>query len=383
MPICVNSCFNIVNVTFKYPSSLHYELKTVDRKDSVMREIVITSIKDDSILEELNSCLKGKLDESWGERTLHFNNELGEGTVRSISFDWGVSLLDCDVRFNEDVKIVFKAATVPPVEFIFISKGKFKYRPDVSEEFIDLEQYQNIIISPKRYANKTFLFPQDQQVKVNFIRIFKKEYLKKRNNNVTSLNDLLLSVFNDENATKPYQHSGGFNLKIADEIKAMNALNNDGILRTLSLEGRIYLILAMQLMEHHTFESKNVLPESLSKEDIKKVHRLSHFIVDNISEQISITILSRQSGLSPKKLQLGFQVLYSKSVNEYVRQLKLEIARDYLKNSDLSVSEIVYAIGIKSRSYFSKIFSDAYGILPTEYRKQLKKVSYDSFGKSG
>lgn len=349
-----------------------------------MQEIVVTSRNDDSILGELNKCLKGELRESWGERTLKFDNALGEGVVRSISFDWGVSLLDCDVKFNEDVKIVFKVATVPPVEFIFISKGRFKYQPDENKEFIDLEQYQNIIISPKRHANKTFVFPQGQQVKVNFIRIFKKEYLKKKNNNITSLNELLLSVFNDENATKPYQHTGGFNLKIADEIKAMNALDNEGMLRTLSLEGRIYLILAMQLMEHHTFETKTVLPESLSKEDIKKVHRLSDYIVDNISEQISIAILSKQSGLSPKKLQLGFQVLYSKSVNEYVRQLKLEIARDYLRNSDLSVSEIVYAIGIKSRSYFSKIFFDAYGILPTQYRKQLKQVNYDSpSGKSG
>ncbi len=340
-----------------------------------MQTIEVTSIKDGTILEQLNNCLGGTLSESWGERTLQFNNTLGKGVVRSISFDWGVSLLDCDVKFNEDVKIVFKASTVPPVEFIFISKGKFKYGPDEDEAFIDLEQYQNIIISPKRYATKTFLFPPNQQVKVNFIRIYKKEYLKKKNNNVTSLNELLLSVFNDENSNLPYKHAGGFNLKIADEIKAMNAIDNEGMLRTLSLEGRLYLILAMQLMEHHDFENKNILPESISKEDIKKVYRLSDYIVDNISDPISIARLSQQSGLSPKKLQLGFQVLYSKSVNEYVRQLKLEIARDYLKNTDLSVSEIVYAIGIRSRSYFSKIFAESYGILPTDYRKQLKQLS--------
>ena len=340
-----------------------------------MKEIIVTSIKDETILEQLNSCLGGTLSDSWGERILQFDNAIGKGVVRSISFDWGISLLDCDVKFNEDVKIVFKASTVPPVEFIFISKGQFKYGANEDEEFIDLEQYQNIIISPKRYASKTFLFPPHQQVKVNFIRIYKKEYLKKKNNNVTSLNELLLSVFNDENADLPYNHAGGFNLKIADEIKEMNAVGNQGILRTLSLEGRLYLILAMQLMEHHDFENKSKLPESISKEDIKKVHRLSDYIVDHISEPILISVLSEHSGLSPKKLQLGFQVLYSKTVNEYVRQLKLEIARDYLKNTDLSVSEIVYAIGIRSRSYFSKIFSEAYGILPTDYRKQLKQLS--------
>jgi len=338
-----------------------------------MREIVITSIRDEIILEQLNKCLRGTLTKTWGETILTFNNEIGDGVVRSISFDWGVSLLDCDVRFNEDVKIIFKASTIPPVEFVFISKGKFKYSADNLEEFVDLEQYQNIIISPKRYASKTFVFPPHEQVKVNFIRIFKKEYLSKKNNNITSLNSLLLSVFNDENADLPYRHSGGFNLKIADQIKAMNNVKDEGILRTLSLEGRLYLILALQLMEHHNFESKVVLPESLSKNDIKKIHSLSDYIIDNIASPISIKILTQVSGLSPKKLQLGFKLLYSKSVNEYVRQLKLEISRDYLKNTDLSISEIVYAIGIRSRSYFSKIFAEAYGVLPTEYRKSLKK----------
>ena len=338
-----------------------------------MKEIVVTSVKDDVILQQLNLCLEGKLSNSWGERTLTFDNALGKGVVRNISFDWGVSLLDCDVQFNEDVKIVFKTSSVSPVEFIFISKGSFKYSEDNTQEFIDLEQYQNIIIAPKRYSKKTFIFPPNQEIKVNFIRILKKEYLKKKNNNVTYLNDLLLSIFNDENAEMPYNHKGSYSLKIADQVKALNSVYDSGIIRTLSLEGRLYLILAMQLIEHHNFESELVLPESLSKSDIKKIHQLSEYIVDNVSSPISVNSLAALARISPKKLQLGFRVLYSKSVNEYVRQLKLEISRDYLKNTDLSVSEIVYAIGIKSRSYFSKIFSEAYGVLPTEYRRRLVK----------
>ena len=333
---------------------------------------MITSIKDERILSQLNSCLEGELTEEWGERTLRFDNETGKGVIRNIGFDWGVSLLDCDVTFYKDVKLVFKTSSVSPIEFVFISKGSFKYGEDDSEEYLDLEQFQNIILSPKRYAKKTFLFPSGKDLKVNFIRILRKEYLKKKNNNVTYLNDLLLSVFNDTEGNEPYSHGGSFNLKIADEVKALQKAHDNGIMRTLSLEGRIYLILSLQLLEHHNFETTETLPESLSKEDIKKIHRLSDFILDNISGPLSVDILSTESGLSPKKLQLGFKVLYSKTVNEYIRQLKLEISRDFLKSTDLSVSEIVYAVGIKSRSYFSKIFTEAYGILPTDYRKQLK-----------
>jgi len=337
-----------------------------------MQEIIITSSKDKGILARLNVCLEGTFTERWGESTLQFNNQLGKGTIRNISFDSGISLLDFECIFYEPMKLIFKNTSVSPMEFIFISKGSFKYSEDNTENYLDLEQYQNIIISPKQFAEKIFVFPKGETLKVNFIRIFRKEYLKKKNNNVTYLNESLATVFNDDQGNLPYIHGGSFSLKIEDQIKELGKVYENGMIRTLSIEGRIYLILALQLMEHHDFETKNSLPEALSKEDMKKIHRLTEYILDNISGQLTVDVLAREAAISPKKLQLGFKVLFSKTVNEYIRQLKLEISRDFLKNTELSVSEIVYAVGIKSRSYFSKIFSEAYGILPTEYRKQLK-----------
>jgi len=194
----------------------------------------------------------------------------------------------------------------------------------------------------------------------------------KKNNNVKYLDKMLERVFNDKKGDATYMHQGGFSLKIADEIKKLNDIRGEGIFRTLSIEGRTYLILALQLHEHHIFETDDGLPHSLSKKDLKKIHELSDFILANIAKPITIELLSKASGLSSKKLQLGFKVSYSKTVNGYVRHLKLQLARDYLKNTDLSISEIVYAIGLKSRSYFSKIFFEAYGLLPTEYKRQLR-----------
>ncbi len=337
-----------------------------------MKEIVIKSVKDEDILNQLKERLEGTLEERWGERTLSFDNDLGKGVIRNIGFDWGVSLMDSQITFYDDTKITIKSKGISPVEFIFISKGAITYKEGHLGNNLKLEQFQNIIISPERFQEKNFIFPAKEELKVNSIRIFKKEYLKKKNNNVSHLNELLLSVFNDDKNNMPYSHGGSYSLKIADEVKELNNVHDSGIMRTLSIEGRIYLILSLQLLEHHNSESEGKVQESISKEDIKKIHHLADYIIDNISGPISVQVLSRKSGLSPKKLQLGFKVLYSKTVNEYVRQLKLEVSRDYIKTTDLTISEIVYLVGIKSRSYFSKIFNEAYGVLPTEYRKHLK-----------
>jgi len=337
-----------------------------------MKEILITSAEDSEIISQLHAIINGDLVKNDGEGILIFNNDFGKGIIRNIGFEWGLSLLDFDVVFKEDIKITFKSQATAVVKFVFISQGSFRYRQDVTEPYLDLEQYQNIILSPKRGAERSFLFPSNKHLKINFIRVVRKEYLKKKKNNIIHLNNILGSVFKDSSERKPYAHGGNFSLKIADQIKELGSVETEGALRTLSLEGRLYLILSLQLLEHHNFETETRLPESLSKSDIIKIHKLSAYILENISGTITIDTLCSESCLSPKKLQLGFKVLYSKTVNEYVRQIKLEISRDYLKNTELSISEIVYAIGIKSRSYFSKIFSEEYNMLPTEYRKQLR-----------
>ena len=340
-----------------------------------MQEIEINSIDGAEILEQLNTFLQGTITEQWGEYVLEFDSSFGKGMIRSIAFDWGVSLVDYDVNFTEDVKIIFNIENAKPIEFIFVSEGSITYENSRDYKKHQFERYQNIIISSKEGDKETYIFPKKIAIKVNFIYVLRKEYSKKKNHNLSFLSQDLLNVFENTDKGEAYNHFGNFNLKIADQIKQLQESYDSGIVRTLSIEGQLNLIMAMQMLEHNNFEKGNTLPDSLTRDEIKKIHELSSYIFDNISEPLTIANLAKQSSMSPKKLQLGFQVLYSKSVNEYVRQLKLEIARDEIKNSELSISEIVYNIGLRSRSYFSKIFYEKYGMLPTDYRKKTRHKS--------
>ena len=94
------------------------------------------------------------------------------------------------------------------------------------------------------------------------------------------------------------------------------------------------------------------------------------------SRQYTLDQLSLDYGLSQAKLQDGIKFLFTRTVTEYIRHVRLEMARDLMKNSDLNISQIVYTIGFTSRSYFSKIFKEKFGISPNEFKKQIvSKVS--------
>lgn len=339
-----------------------------------MKTIEIENKKGISLIEQLNKHLNGSITTNYGEEILEFNNEYGRGNIRNISFDWGISLLDYHVTFSEDIKIIYHIKETTPIEFLYVSSGNLKYTFNDDTSYMDLERFQNVIISNKANSKNTYWFPKETGIHLNTIQVLSEAYKKKMHNNIDSLQENLLSVFNNKTADRPYKHFGNYNLKIAKEINDLNKASDSGIVRSLSVEGQLNLILALQILEHKNFMDNVSLPESLSQKDIKKIHDVANYVIDHISNYISIKTLSKEFGITPKKLQSGFQLLYSKSVNEYVRQIKLEIARDLIKNSEQSISEIVYNIGYKSRSYFSKIFFDKYNILPTDYREMLKKA---------
>jgi len=64
---------------------------------------------------------------------------------------------------------------------------------------------------------------------------------------------------------------------------------------------------------------------------------------------------------------MGFKQLYGKSVNQYIRDVRIEMAKVLIETSDLNITEITYAIGINSRSYFSKLFKERYSLSPKQY----------------
>ncbi|MGS2727036.1 helix-turn-helix domain-containing protein [Psychroserpens sp. BH13MA-6] len=340
-----------------------------------MRRIEITDVEKKSIIEQLNVYIKGNIKQEDGEETLVFKNDIGTGSIRNRKFDWGIALLDYDVSFKEDVKIIFNFnKDTGPIEFLFISKGNLTFNNQENSNYIRLERFQNIIISNDAQSKSIYVFPNRIQVKLNVIHVFSKKFMKKKNHQVETLEDSLLSIFQGNKENLPYMHIGNYNLAIADKIKTMNEFHGSGIIKSLTIEGQLNLILALQMLEHKRFTNEIHLTDSLSIEDIKKIHNLVEYIYDNVSQSLTIKTLSKECGLGPKKLQLGFQLLFSKSINEYMRNVKLEIARDMIRNTDKSISEIVYEIGYKSRSYFSKIFYEQYKILPIDYKESLKSA---------
>ena len=339
-----------------------------------MQTITIGDHQDMSLIQELNLAIKGDLKRTNFEETLVFDTNFGIGHIKVMTFSWGVPLLHLDVNFSRDTKLVCKYANDHKVEFLYLLMGSLHHSNTNKQEIKRVEQFQNVIVSKKAGDRSSYLFPERTKVKLNMILINGQEFLKKPSIHKHKFNHKIVSVLNGNDAHLSFEHFGNYNLQMASVISQIDRFQGDELIRYLSIEGQVNILLGMHLLEHDKFESSVSIHNFLSHEDINKIQELSNFIKTNLGWYgLTVRDLVEESGIGPKKLQMGFRLLYSKSINEYIRHLKMETARHLIESTDETISEIVYQIGYKSRSYFSKLFFENYQLLPTEYRDLLKK----------
>src|SRR5690606_26865939 len=103
----------------------------------------------------------------------------------------------------------------------------------------------------------------------------------------------------------------------------------------------------------------------------------TEIIKEELDDLCTIPELAHRTGLNVNKLQEGFKMSYNMTVNQYIHEIRLKRAIQLLRESDYNISEIVAKVGLNSKSYFSKIFKDAYGITPTGYRKEKYRKAED------
>lgn len=328
-------------------------------------------------LSLMQAHLGGVVTERWGEHTLNFDNAIAKGCIRCISFDWGVSLLEFDALFFEEIEMTYDNVHINPIHFSYCSKGFFKSRFDNEDAFQTIKEYHSAIIVSKKNQRTTVHFPKDIHIIINDIRIIRKEFLKKRNNQLSELNDKLHKVFIDKNHEFQYAYYSPIHLRMEDFVKELRDLKSEGIIRVLQIEAEIYQLLSMHIARHDRNENHNIQPHSLLKDEIKIIRRYANKILEDPALSYSLDQISRDSGLSQAKLQEGFKFLFARTVTEYIRHTRLEAARDLMNTTELNISQIVYTIGFTSRSYFSKIFKEKYNITPHEFKKQVVVISRD------
>jgi YesN/AraC family two-component response regulator len=112
---------------------------------------------------------------------------------------------------------------------------------------------------------------------------------------------------------------------------------------------------------------------SMDEQFLSKVYQI---IEKNISNpDFLIDDLSKEIGMSRASLYRKIKALTDSSANEFIKKYRLQVAKKYLRETDLSISEISYKTGFKNPAYFTNCFKKAYKMSPSKYLQSID-ISY-------
>ncbi len=78
--------------------------------------------------------------------------------------------------------------------------------------------------------------------------------------------------------------------------------------------------------------------------------------------------MANAAGLSRAHFSREFRAAFGESPHSYLLTRRLERAAALLRNTDRSVADVCFSVGLQSVGSFTSSFKRTYGVTPTEYR---------------
>jgi len=97
------------------------------------------------------------------------------------------------------------------------------------------------------------------------------------------------------------------------------------------------------------------------------------FIDNNISSDISISMIADHIGVSEGHLSRMFRKFMAINIVDYITKKRMEEAGKLLSKTSFSIEKIADMVGYRTPHYFSRRFKDTYGYTPSEYREMVRR----------
>ncbi|WP_052467159.1 helix-turn-helix transcriptional regulator [Psychroserpens damuponensis] len=307
----------------------------------------------------------------------NLRHELGNGTVSMLMISQDISVLIFDINVTEDLEIMFQQNQSSTIDFIFCLEGHIHHKFSSNSKLTPINFRQNTIVKRSAKMKSILKFSKNIPLRVSIIS-YCPELANLSTGDFTVARSKAINEFAKVYAVNDYLYAGRVCFRTSSYVHNMMTYYNQNLTHLLFKEAAALNTIASQIERYTQDIITNHKDAPIRLYEIDKIRALETFIDDNLTENLTLKRLELISGLNATKLQVGFKYLFDKTVSTYITEKRLERAAKLIFESELNVSELVYSVGFSSRSYFSKIFKNYFGVLPSQCKTNPQLLAYKS-----
>lgn len=109
------------------------------------------------------------------------------------------------------------------------------------------------------------------------------------------------------------------------------------------------------------------------------LHRILHYMETSVSSHLTIEQICTDHSISRSMLQNLFQKRFQCGAIEYFSKMKIEVAKQYIRETHMNFTQIAEKLSYSSVHYFSRQFKKHSNMTPTEYALSVKIFSEKTF----
>ena len=140
---------------------------------------------------------------------------------------------------------------------------------------------------------------------------------------------------------------------------------------------------AHQVSRHFTHEIKRSYSPSFLKHSPQNFHddesiiEIQEWMQTRYNTSISLEHIAENFDISVRSLNRHFKKATGKTPMQYLQQVRIDNAKELLKTSNLSISEVAFSVGYPDSSYFSALFRKTISLSPKQYRLLVRKKLFN------
>lgn len=169
------------------------------------------------------------------------------------------------------------------------------------------------------------------------------------------------------------------NIQVTTEMvslasKVIENENNPSFLNSLATEITVQqlILLVCEQLESRLFQ--NAFDNKVHDRD-QKINDTIHYIESHLNQEISLETIAEHMMMSVSNLQRRFKQELGVTTAVYIRQRRLEVAKQHIERGSMTITEAAYEAGYHHPSNFSNAFKKAFGYSPSGFLDRNENLS--------